>query len=73
MAGSAGVNNSGPRILSSRGPVMLPKKPRELPVLPPQDRKGEPKRTDPEDRDLLVGEGGTIETPPPPGDLSRDD
>ena len=52
---------------------MLPKKPRELPVSPPQDRKGEPKRTDPEDRDLLVGEGGTIETPPPPGDLSRDD
>ena len=37
---------------------MLPKKPRELPVLPPQDRKGEPKRTDPEDRDQLVGEGG---------------
>ena len=23
---------------------MLPKKPRELPVLPPQDQKGEPKR-----------------------------
>ena len=37
---------------------MLPKKPREFPVSPPQDRKGEPKRTDPEDRDLLVGEGG---------------
>ena len=48
---------------------MLPKKPREFPVSPPQDRKGEPKRTDPEDRDLLVGEGGTIETPPPPGRL----
>ena len=37
----------------------------ELPVLPPQDRKGEPKHTDPEDRDLLVAEGGTIKTPPP--------
>lgn len=73
MAGSAGLNNSGPRILSSRGPVTLPKKPREFPVSPPQDRKGEPKRTDPEDRDLLVGEGGAIETPPPPGYLSRDD
>ena len=48
---------------------MLPKKPREFPVSPPQDRKGEPKRTDPEDRDLLVGEGGTIQTPPPPGRL----
>ena len=45
---------------------MLAKKPREFPVSPPQDGKGEPKRTDPEDRDLLVGEGGTIETPPPP-------
>ena len=48
---------------------MLPKKPREFPVSPPQDRKGEPKHTDPEDRDLLVAEGGTIETPPPPGRL----
>ena len=38
---------------------MLPKKPPELPVLPRQDRKqGEPKRTDPEDCDLLVGERG---------------
>jgi hypothetical protein len=38
---------------------MLPKKSRELPVPPRQDRKqGEPKPTDPEDRDLLVGEGG---------------
>jgi hypothetical protein len=44
---------------------MLPRKPRESPVLPPQDRKGEPKHTDPEDRDLLVAEGGTIKTPPP--------
>jgi hypothetical protein len=53
---------------------MLPKKSCELPVSPRQDRKqGEPKATDFEDRDLLVGEGGTIETPPPPDDLSRDD
>jgi hypothetical protein len=52
---------------------MLPKQPRELPEPQHQDRKGEPKRTDAEDRDLSGGEGGTIETPPLPSDVSRDD
>ena len=54
---------------------MLPKKPRELRKSQQLDRKREPKRTDAgaEDRDLSVGEGGTIETPPLPSDVSRDD
>lgn len=37
---------------------MLPKKLREFPESQHQDRKGEPKRTDVEDRDLAGGEGG---------------
>ena len=48
---------------------MLPRKPRELAVLPPQDRKGEPKHTDPEDRDLLVAEGGDDRDACAPGRL----
>jgi hypothetical protein len=55
--------------------VMLAKKPRELRKSQQLDRKREPKRTDAgaEDRDLSVGEGGTIETPPLTSDVSRDD
>jgi len=47
---------------------MLPKKPREFPVSPPQDRKGEPKRTD-----RWSVKGGRWRRLRPPGDLSRDD
>jgi hypothetical protein len=35
----------------------MPKQPRELPEPQHQDRKGEPKRTDAENRDLSGGEG----------------
>jgi hypothetical protein len=69
----AAVNDLGLRILSKRRPVLLPKKPRELPESLQQDRKGEPKRTDAEDRDLPGGEGGTIGTSMLPSDVSRDD
>ncbi len=51
---------------------MLPKKPRELLASHRQDRKqGEPQRIDPEDCDLLVGEGARSRRLPQ-GDLSRE-
>jgi hypothetical protein len=52
----------------------MPKKPRERPPSQQQHRsQGDPKRSDTKERDLAVGEGGMIETPAPPNDVSRDD
>jgi hypothetical protein len=34
---------------------------------------GKAERTDAKERDLVLGEGGTIETRAPPSDVSRDD
>jgi hypothetical protein len=52
---------------------MKPKTSPEPTVAQPKDRTAGETENGRDDRDLAVGEGGTIEVPAKPGDISKDD
>jgi hypothetical protein len=76
------LDSSSRRYLCQGGPAMAPKTSRDLPGTKP--RKDEERdtqdaivedadKTDGRDRDLVHGDGGTIDLPVKPGDMSKDD